>query len=208
MRDERLSLMQWPALRVDEQLLRSRLALSAPGPELRNPHIEQPVPDHVRARARPSAVLIPLILSEQGIEMLVTRRHARIRFAGHICFPGGTVDETDIGPVATALRETEEEIGLNPADVEVLGVMGTYFTQAGYRIEPVVGLLKDPVRVIANPAEVDAIYRIPLALALSGASYKLDWHGQQRGHFSLTHEGVRIAGPTLSLIVNLYERLR
>ena len=77
--------------------------------------------------------------------------------------------------VETALRETREEIDLATADIEVLGVLGDYYTQAGYRITPVVGLIQPPYRVLANPQEVAAIYEVSLARALDSANYALTW---------------------------------
>ena len=176
-------------------------------PELRNPHVEEPVPKTVRCQAKASAVLLPIIEHASGPTLLVTRRHARIRFAGHICFPGGRVDASYDSLVATALRETQEEIDLAAGDIEVLGVLGDYYTQAGYRITPVVGLIQAPYQVTANPQEVAGIYEISLARALDAANYALTWHSPQRAHISFTEGEVRIAGPTVSLMIGFYEAL-
>lgn len=176
-------------------------------PELRNPHIEPPVPDAVRAKAKPAAVLMAVIDDPAGARIIVTRRHRNIRFAGHICFPGGKLDEQDGGVIDAALREAQEEIGLAPAQVEVLGRLGDYYTQAGYLIAPVVGLVAPPVSLAANPAEVDVIYEVSLARVFQADSYTLTRHRADRGHIAF-HEGeVRIAGPTVSLMIGLYESL-
>ena len=190
-----------PNLDAGVALLRRFFEDSNEFPELRNPHIEPRVSESVRAGAKPSAVLIGIVDDPAGERLLVTRRHRNIRFAGHVCFPGGRVDPTE-----TALREASEEIGLAPDTVEVLGSLGDYYTQTGYRITPVVGVVAPPLNLAANPSEVDAIYEISFARVLQSGSYKLTLRGS-RGHFSY-HEGdVRIAGPTVSLMIGLYESL-
>ncbi|HKI73437.1 MAG TPA: CoA pyrophosphatase, partial [Pseudomonadales bacterium] len=133
--------------------------------------------------------------------------HRNIRFAGHICFPGGRVDPSDESAIATALRESEEEIALDPAEVDVLGALGDYYTQAGYRITPVVGLVSTNVTLSANPSEVEAIYRISLADMLRSQSYRLRHRTPTRGHYSYEEKDIRIAGPTVSLMIGLYESL-
>lgn len=176
-------------------------------PELRNPHIEPAVPDHVRVQARPAAVLLAVVDDPAGARLIVTRRHRNIRFAGHVCFPGGKVDSEDSNPMATALREAREEIGLAPERVEVLGRLGDYYTQAGYLIAPVVGVVSPPLSLVANPAEVDAIYEISLARVFRADSYAISYRSPDRGHISFQQGQVRIAGPTVSLMIGLYESL-
>lgn len=202
--------LKHPPLAADVGLIRAYFAaaVAQPGqPELRNPHVEERVSEGVRQRAKPSAVLLPIINHAAGPTLLVTRRHAQIRFAGHICFPGGRFDTVDDSLVETALRETREEIDLASADIEVLGVLGDYYTQAGYRITPVVGLIQPPYQVLANPQEVAEIYEVSLARALDSANYTLTWHRPERGHYSFTEGDIRIAGPTVSLMIGLYEAL-
>lgn len=196
-----------PAIGVDMAQLRSLFNAGDLKAELRNPHIEPRVSEAVRARAIPSAVLIPIVPDDAGPRVVVTRRHRSIRFAGHICFPGGKCDEGDASMVETALREAHEEIGIAPAQVEVLGCLGDYYTQAGYRITPVVGLLGAAPAFRANPREVDEILSISLKRMLEPDSYRIAWRTATRGHIAF-HEGdIRIAGPTVSLMVGLYECL-
>jgi 8-oxo-dGTP pyrophosphatase MutT (NUDIX family) len=200
------SLLNHPALDPDLQMIRDLFSGDVPLPELRNPHPEKPVGGEVRGRARSSAVLIAVTESEDP-KILVTKRNHSIRFAGHICFPGGTTDEEDISAVATALRETEEEINLDAGEVEVLGALGPYYTQAGYRIDPIIGLVKPGYTVEANPDEVDEIYEISLRNVLCSENYALTWHTSDRGHLSFHENNIRIAGPTVSLLIGLYEEL-
>lgn len=199
-------MLDLPALDGDIRLLVDHFSVERPSRELRNPHVEPRVAEEVRARARPAAVLIAAIVQDEPT-ILVTRRHDRIRFAGHVCFPGGTVDPGDASPVETALRETEEEIGLDPAAVEILGCLGDYYTQTGYRITPVVGLVNSRPSLVPNPAEVDEIYEISLARVLNAGNYRLTWRNRERGHISWHQGDIRIAGPTVSIMIGLYESL-
>ncbi|MBD3647243.1 MAG: CoA pyrophosphatase [Pseudomonadales bacterium] len=200
-------MLEFGDLPADVGMIRRYFAANPDPSEIRNPHPEKKVSEAVRSRARPAAVLIPIVDYPDGPALLVTRRHQNIRFAGHICFPGGSCDEGDESPVATALRESAEEINLDPSGVEVLGVLGNYYTQTGYRITPVVGVITPPLSVRANPAEVDEIMEVPLAHAFSPARYKVAWHNPERGHIAFTDDDVRIAGPTVSLLIGLCERL-
>lgn len=199
-------MLNYPTLDVDLELIRNLLTSDRAHRELRNPHPEPPVSKATKDKARASAVLIPIVDTSEPC-LIVTRRNPRIRFAGHVCFPGGTVDKTDASPVDTALRETEEEIRLSREQVDVLGELGHYYTQAGYLITPVVGLVSPDYSVEVNPLEVDEIYEIPLHKVLNADSYSLTWRSGNRGHFAFHHEDVRIAGPTVSLMINLYECL-
>ncbi len=200
------NLLDHPHLDPDLQMIKNLFTSQHPFQELRNPHVEKPVSQEVRSKARSSAVLIAVTESEEP-KLLVTKRHHSIRFAGHICFPGGTTDNGDVSAVATALRETKEEINLEPGEVNILGELGHYYTQAGYRIHPVIGLVQPGYSVDANPEEVDEIYEISLRSVLNSESYSLTWHSSTRGHFSFHENGLRIAGPTVSLLIGFYEEL-
>jgi len=203
--------------------------LSAPGArdEIRNPHAETPVSLDIKQNARLSAVLIPIVLRGDEPTVLITRRQSHIRFGGHLCFPGGTVDTDDASPVEAALRESGEEIHLDASQVEVLGSLGDYYTQAGYLIKPVVGLIVPPASIQANTDEVSDVYEIRLSDVLNSESYTMTWHTSIRGHYAyenLAHACVtdkiesesshiafdteiRIAGPTVSMLIGLYEAL-
>ncbi len=179
---------------------------------LRNVHHETRVSAATMASARPSAVLIPIVQStadSQGeqLSLLLTRRHQRIRFAGHICFPGGHRDANDATFEATALREAQEEINLDPDCVEILGRLGDYHTQTGFRIAPVVGLVRAPVDLLPHPDEVDEIIEVPLSKVFRADSYLLHSTGANRAHFSFTHNDARVAGPTVSIMMGFYEEL-
>jgi len=199
-----------PPLAVTPESLRAHFARAggqAASP-LRNPHHEPRVDAAARARAVPAAVLIPVVL-RAAPTLLLTRRHADISFGGHVAFPGGRCDPTDAGPEATALREAEEEVALAPSRVEVLGRLGDYVTHSGFRIAPVVGLVATPFDLQPRPGEVDAIFEIPLEVAMDARSYRLRGRpdAPRRAHFSLESGGHTIAGPTVSVLMGLYETL-
>lgn len=186
---------------------------------LRNPHLEVPVSESVKASSSASAVLIVFVEDDDQLKVLVTKRSASIRFGGHICFPGGKVDDTDRSAVDTALREAYEEIGLEPHRVTVLGSLGEYFTQTAFRITPVVGIVRAPFSIqnnlIACDAEVEAIYALPAHLLFSSSAYnlhKFDYApAHSRGHYSLSYDDAdtsfRVSGPTVSMMMGLYEDL-
>lgn len=186
---------------------------------LRNPHLENPVSDAMKASSSASAVLIAFVKENNELKVLVTKRSANIRFAGHICFPGGKVDDSDQDPVATALREAHEEIDLNPNSVTVLGSMGDYFTQTGYRITPVVGIVQQPFSLTTDltacESEVEAIYTLPASLLFTSSTYRLHQFNvepqQTRGYYSLSHDArdlsIRVSGPTVSIMMGLYEEV-
>ena len=199
--------LELPDIEVDVALMRRFFGSEKKFPELRNPHVEPRVPDNVRATARPSAVMMAVVDDPGGARMIVTRRHRNLRFAGHVCFPGGKIDAEDTDAVAAALREAEEEIGLAPGEVDLLGRLGDYYTHAGYLIAPVVGVVSPPLALSANPAEVDAIYEISLPRVFRAGSYRLTYRQKDRGHYSFHENGIRIAGPTVSIMIGLYEAL-
>ncbi len=176
---------------------------------LRNPHREQGVSEEIRRSARPSAVLIPIIERGPELSLLLTRRSQEISYAGHICFPGGRRDAEDENVQRTALRETQEEIGLHPDRVRLLGRLGDYVTHTGYHIASIVGVVNEPLALTPDPREVEEIVEIPLAYVLRSDSYRLAQRDEQSRfaiHF-LEYEGVMVTGPTISLMIGFYEEL-
>jgi 8-oxo-dGTP pyrophosphatase MutT (NUDIX family) len=176
---------------------------------LRNPHYEPRVTAADRARAVPASVLIPVVPREAGPTIVVTRRHEQISYPGHICFPGGRADATDRDAVHTALREAEEEIDLVGEAVRVIGRLGDYVSHSGFRITPVVAVLAPPLALAPAPGEVEEILEIPLAHVLDSRSYRLERveADPPRGYFVLEHEGIRVTGPTIGIMMGLYEAL-
>lgn len=183
--------------------LRHAAAKFSPSHEIRNPHVESPVSEQTRSGATPSSVAI-LVTNESSPQVLLTRRHRGIRFGGHLCFPGGRA-EVDEDVIETALRETEEEMGLDRSNIEVLGSFGHYFTQAGFRIDPMVGLIEPNLTFAPDPAEVDEVHWISFDDMLNPDSYQLTIMNEQRAYFGFDTPEIHIGGPTVSLMIGLLE---
>lgn len=146
--------------------LRQRLA----GPR----RLEAVEEDAVPAGLTSAAVLVPVIERPGELTVLFTQRTAHLSdHAGQVSFPGGRSEPTDPSPVFTALRETEEEIGLDPALIEVLGLLPEYRTGTGFRVTPVVGLVTPGFVVRPDPGEVALVFEVPLA-------FLMDPHHHQR----------------------------
>jgi 8-oxo-dGTP pyrophosphatase MutT (NUDIX family) len=159
----------------------------------------------------PAAVLFPIVLRDEGHTVLLTQRTAHLRdHAGQISFPGGRVEEEDPSPVATALRETEEEIGLSRAHVEILGYLPEYRTGTGFRVTPVVALVKPPFELALDAFEVAEAFEVPLAFLLDPANHQrhsLHYRGALRHFFAMPYGDYFIWGATAGMIRSLTERL-
>ena len=176
---------------------------------LANPHHEPQPSAHSRHRARAAAVLIAFVPRHDRLRLVLTRRQAQLRFGGHIALPGGHGDDADSSPVHTALREAEEEIGLERSAVDVIGHLPPYFTHAGHRIIGVLALLADDARITANPAEVADIYEVPASSVFNPDNYRLLKRSRlpYRANYLLETQGLTISGPTLSLLIHVYDAL-
>ncbi len=160
---------------------------------------------------RPAAVLVPLVPRAIGLTLLLTERQPHLRaHAGQVAFPGGRMDETDESPVATALRETEEETGIAPGFVEPLGFLDTYLTSTSYRVVPVVGVLRPGFTVQPHEAEVADVFEVPLAFLMDvqrHETHSREWQGKLRHYYAMPYEGRYIWGATAGMIRNLYHLL-
>ena len=123
---------------------------------------------------RPAAVLIPFLMKEDGWHLLFTRRTTDLQeHSGQVAFPGGRMDPLDDSPYATALREAQEEIGLAPQDVQVLGRLSDYLTITNYLVTPVVGVIPWPYTFHLSPHEVSRVFSIPLAWLAEPAHHEI-----------------------------------
>ena len=160
---------------------------------------------------RPAAVLVPVTdRPEPGV--ILTQRTLHLpRHAGQVAFPGGRIDPEDDGPVAAALREAEEEIGLPRSLVNVVGIADRYRTITGFEIVPILGVVPPDVALHPDPGEVDAIFEVPLPFLLDHANHveaSTVYGGVERHYYEILWEDRRIWGATAAMIVNLARRLR
>jgi 8-oxo-dGTP pyrophosphatase MutT (NUDIX family) len=167
-----------------------------------------------RAVPTPASVLIPLVLREGGMAMLLTQRTAHLTdHAGQISFPGGRAEDFDATPVDTALRETEEEIGLDRRHIEVIGTLPDYFTGTGYRVTPVVGLVSPPFELKADPHEVAEIFEVPFEFLMDGMNHQrisldLPEGAGRRTFYAMPYKHFYIWGATAGMLRNLFHFLR
>jgi 8-oxo-dGTP pyrophosphatase MutT (NUDIX family) len=202
-----------PALRPRERSLRDHFQSDvgrACNP-LDNPHLEPRVSAAERAKATPASVLIAIVPRDPEPTVLVTQRSQTISYPGHWVFPGGRADPGDTSPLHTALREAEEEIGLDPSRLEVIGRLGDYVSHSGFRIAPTVAILRPPFELKIQPREVASVREVELRLLLDSSSYFL-YRFQNRedhAHFALDIEGddILLTGITASICIGLYSEL-
>ncbi|OZI19592.1 CoA pyrophosphatase [Bordetella genomosp. 9] len=159
-----------------------------------------------------AAVLIPLVMREQGVTVMLTQRTAHLHdHAGQISFPGGRIEETDASPIAAALREAQEETGLAPEWVDVLGTMPPYLTATGFSITPAVALVRPGFEVVPDPFEVAEIFEVPLSFITDPANHRLHSaelpDGRVRRYYSMPWGKYFIWGATAAMLRNLYHVL-
>jgi 8-oxo-dGTP pyrophosphatase MutT (NUDIX family) len=162
----------------------------------------------------PAAVLLPLVMRET-VCVLLTQRSAQLSsHAGQIALPGGRVDARDRDAVAAALREAQEEVGLPPNRVEVLGTLPRYRTGSAFDITPVVALVQTDWVVRPNTGEVDAVFEVPLSYLMNPAHHRRHWreaNGQRREWYAMPYQDGEherfIWGATAGLLRNFYHLL-
>ena len=173
-------------------------------------------PGHPRLRLketalRDAAVLIPVVDRGAEATVLLTKRAETLRnHTGQVAFPGGRIDAEDASPEAAALREAEEEVSLDPAFVEVVGRMPDYVSGSGYRIAPILSVVRPGFHLTLNPAEVDAAFEVPLRFLMEPANHGRGsrfWNDREWFFYEMPYDGNRIWGVTAGIIRTLYERL-
>jgi 8-oxo-dGTP pyrophosphatase MutT (NUDIX family) len=179
--------------------LRSDFDLN-PGLSFDNPHA-----------LRPAAVLVPLVEREAGLTVLLTRRADTLRsHTGQIAFPGGRCDPGET-PWETALREAQEEVGLDPSYVTLAGLFDSYRTVTGFHVTPVVGFVDPAAHIEANPHEVADVFETPFEFLMDPDNHQRqhrDIPGGERRHFYAMPWNERfIWGATAGMLRALYERL-
>ncbi len=159
-----------------------------------------------------AAVLVPLVQRQQELTVLLTLRAEEMRdHAGQISFPGGHIEPGDRTPEAAALRETEEEIGLPPEQIEVVGRLDDYDTRTGFSVTPVVALVSPPLELRLDGHEVAETFEVPLAFFLDPANHERhskELGGRMRTFHAIRYQNRYIWGATAGILINLYEVLR
>jgi 8-oxo-dGTP pyrophosphatase MutT (NUDIX family) len=159
---------------------------------------------------RPAAVLVPVVAREMPTLLLTLRASALPTHAGQIAFPGGKIDEGDRDPLAAALREAEEEIGLEARFAQPLGYLDPYLSGTGFRIVPAVALVTPDYQLVLNRHEVDDAFEVPLDFLMEPANHarhSREWQGITRSYYAMPYGERYIWGATAGIIRRLYERL-
>lgn len=197
--------------RLDPDWLRRRFREPAPwSPEFTDEHkLRDPLKTPV-----PASVLVPLVTRDDDLSLLLTQRTAHLHdHAGQISFPGGRTDPEDADAIATALRETEEEIGLSRSHIEIIGSLPDYFTGTGYQVTPVVALVRPPFELSADEFEVAEIFEVPMSFLMNGANHQrrsAEFPGRpgRRSFYAMPFQHYFIWGATAAMLRNLYHFLR
>ena len=200
-----------PESRLAAHWLRGRFAQ----PAIWTPEfVVEPELETNRREPVPAAVLLPMVVRPDRLQLLLTLRTAHLNdHAGQISFPGGRVDADDVDPIATALRETEEEIGLSRRHIEVIGCLPDYQTGTGFRVTPVAALVHPPFELEADTFEVAEIFEVPMSFLMNGANHQrrsaiFPNHPGRRTFYTMPYEQYFIWGATAAMVRNLFHFLR
>jgi NTP pyrophosphohydrolases including oxidative damage repair enzymes len=178
------------------------------GDHLLNPDL-MPVIEGLRLKD--AAVLVPVVDDGDEAKVIFTRRTATLRkHSGQIAFPGGAIDPGDASPETAAIREAEEEIGLPPVFVEPVGRLPNYLAPTGFRITPVLSIVRRGFDLKLNPHEVDDVFEVPLSFLMDPENHRRGsriWDGRERYFYELPYRDRNIWGITASIVRTLYERL-
>jgi 8-oxo-dGTP pyrophosphatase MutT (NUDIX family) len=199
--------------------VRARLSFDVP-PALLDPNVVPPSGDagtdrmlEIIAREqpiRPAAVLIPIVDHPEPTVLLTQRSPHLADHAGQIAFPGGKIEATDASPGDAALREAEEEVGLNRSFVDPLGYLGVYGTSFGFRILPTVARVRPGFSLQINRSEVDDAFEVPLAFLMNPNNHQLhakEFRGVERTYYAMPFAERYIWGATAGILRVLYERI-
>jgi len=182
-----------------------RLARTPHGDHDLNPGLRPPGP------LTPAAVLVPVVLRSDGPTILLTQRTDHLSdHAGQISFPGGRIEADDETPEAAALRETEEEVGLPRAKVQLIGRLDTYIVRTGFIVTPAVGFVHPPFDIDPDPFEVAEVFEVPLNFVMDRSNHQRrsrEFRGVQRWFYVLEYEHRYIWGATAAMLVNFVDIL-
>jgi 8-oxo-dGTP pyrophosphatase MutT (NUDIX family) len=207
--EEELRLRARTRLYQSAPLEASDLTLAAPcGDDDLNAHLPPSAGD---GPGRAAAVLVPIVRRQAELAVLLTLRTDHLpSHGGQIAFPGGKIEAGDEGPLAAALREAQEETGLDPRLVEPLGYLDIYQTRTGFRIVPVVGLVDPLARLSPAAGEVADVFEVPLRFLMDPLNHLQEsrmWQGVERRFYAMPYGERYIWGATAGMLKRLYDRL-
>lgn len=160
---------------------------------------------------KPAGVLIPIIEHGDRLSVLLTRRSSALRYhASQVAFPGGRMETGDADIRATALRETWEEVGIQPADVDIAGFLEPTPTITGYAVTAVIGILPPAIELCIDPGEVERTFEVPLDYLLDAANQRAserEFNGMRVPIVEFRFDSERIWGATANILLNLREHL-
>lgn len=161
---------------------------------------------------KPAAVLVPIVMRENEPSVILTRRAEHMnKHAGQISFPGGRTEEADASVVETALRESEEEIGLRPDLVEIAGALNPYLTVTDYLVTPIVGFIEPGFSLVPEVKEVSEIFEVPLNFLMNSANHQRHsgfHNGIERFWYAMPYNDYYIWGATAGMLKDLSERVQ
>lgn len=157
-----------------------------------------------------AAVLVPVLEQSEPMVLLTRRADHLSSHAGQVSFPGGHWEKADKDLIQTALREAQEEVGLDPQLVKVSGVLPSHATGGSQPIVPIVGLVQADALFVANPDEVADIFRVPLRYLMNLENYQRhehQWEGKPVAYYSTNWEGYKIWGATANILHSFYDKV-
>jgi|APSaa5957512535_1039671.scaffolds.fasta_scaffold14045_2 8-oxo-dGTP pyrophosphatase MutT (NUDIX family) len=176
------------------------------GDHVLNPHNKRRSADEP---LKPAAVLVPLVNRDAGPTVLFTQRTDHLdHHPGQVSFPGGHVDKGDTSAEETALRETDEEVGIHRRHIQLIGRIDTYLTSTGFSVTPVVGLIEPPFEINPDPVEVAEVFEVPLSFLFDAANHSRVIYSKDNEHwdtYDMPYNRYRIWGVTAGMFRNFYE---
>ncbi len=171
----------------------------------------EPMREQLSGTLKPAGVLVPIIERGAELSVLLTQRSAALKHhAGQVSFPGGRMEEHDVSVEATALRETQEEVGIDAQHISVLGYLQTMPTITGYAVTPIVGMVSAGAELVIDPTEVEYTFEVPLSFLLDKSNdVRTEWntHDRKVPMVEFHWEGERIWGATAFMIISLREKV-
>jgi len=167
----------------------------------------QKLQKHFPANPVPAAVLVPFVDRPEGLSILLTQRASQLaKHAAQVSFPGGRLEESDPDVASAALREAQEEIGLDPARVRVFGYLPDHLVISGYRVTPVLSLVQPPFAVEPNPAEVESVFEVPADYIFDARNHKARLRrvgDEDMLLYDIPWQGLNIWGATAGMLLTL-----